>query len=269
MSSTALADLDPTLLLQLQAANQIVQELVLLSSQLPSEVDELEHRLLKVAETLVQQVVSRLGAASARIWFFDPRQGCFQSVAHAGLVGPAQEQIRRIFPDDSPLGQVVQQGLPLLSNNPAREPWMPAPEWVEANQLRSFVAYPINRGEERLGALALFSRIPLDENFLEVLKFLCSYTASAIINAQLLERSQRQAAREALLNRVTSTVHRSLHWDQIVTTALQELQQTLLPSGLKGLSRCCFYRLNPNPATQGAQHHQQTIQVTHEARSAG
>ncbi|MEN9278899.1 MAG: GAF domain-containing protein [Thermostichus sp. DG_1_5_bins_95] len=38
---------------------------------------------------------------------------------------------------------------------------------------------------------------------------------------------------------------------------------------MKGLSRCCFYRLNPNPATQGAQHHQQTIQVTHEARSAG
>lgn len=252
--------LDPALLVQLQAANQIVQELVLLSSQLPSEAGELEHRLLKLAETLVQQVVSRLGAASARIWFFDPQQGCFQSVAHAGLVSPAQEQVQRIYPDSSPLGRVAQQGLPLLSNHPAQEPWMPAPEWVEANHLRSFVAYPINRGEERLGALALFSRISLDGNFLEVVKFLCSYTASAIINAQLLERSQRQAAREALLNRITNTVHRSLHWDQIVTTALQELQQTLLPSGLKGLSRCCFYSLNSN---------HQTIQVTHEAHSAG
>ncbi len=267
MSSVALSGLDPTLLVQLQAANQIVQELVLLASPLPGEGGEvesavtgLEHRLFKLAQTLVQQVVSRLGAASARIWFFDPQQGCFQSVAHAGLVSPAQAEIQRIFPDDSPLGWVAQQGLPLLSNNPAQEPWMPAPEWVEANHLRSFVAYPINRGEERLGALVLFSHTPLDANFLEVVKFLCSYTASAIINAQLLERSQRQAAREALLNRITNTVHRSLHWDQIVTTALQELQQTLLPSGLKGLSRCCFYSLNP---------HQQTIQVTHEAHSAG
>ncbi|MFQ3612737.1 MAG: GAF domain-containing protein [Cyanobacteriota bacterium] len=260
MSSVALAGLDPALLVQLQAANQIVQELVLLSSQLPSEAGALEQRLLKLAETLVQQVVSRLGAASARIWFFDPQQGCFQSVAHAGLASPAKEQIQRIVPDDSPLGRVAQQGLPLLINNPAQEPWMPAPEWVEANHLRSFVAYPINRGEERLGALVLFSHTPLDANFLEVVKFLCSYTASAIINAQLLERSQRQAAREALLNRITNTVHRSLHWDQIVTTALQALQQTLLPSGLKGLSRCCFYSLNP---------HQQTIQVTHEAHSAG
>ncbi|MGQ9836787.1 MAG: GAF domain-containing protein [Cyanobacteriota bacterium] len=268
MSSIALAGLDPGLLVHLQAANQIVQELVLLSSQLPSSQDngteswvgKLEQRLQKLAETLVQQVVSRLGAASARIWFFDPQQRCFQSVAHAGLVSPAQEQVQRIFPDDSPLGRVAQQGLPLLSNHPAQEPWMPAPEWVEANRLRSFVAYPINRGEEQLGALVLFSHTPLDANFLEVVKFLCSYTASAIINAQLLERSQRQAAREALLNRITNTVHRSLHWDQIVTTALQELQQTLLPLGLKGLSRCCFYSLNPQ---------QQTIQVTHEAHSAG
>jgi GAF domain-containing protein/two-component sensor histidine kinase len=267
MSSVALSGLDPTLLVQLQAANQIVQELVLLASPLPGEGGEvesavagLEHRPLKLAQTLVQQLVSRLGATSARIWFFDPQQGCFQSVAHAGLLSPAHKQIERIYPDSSPLGRVAQQGLPLLSNNPAQEPWMPAPEWVEANHLRSFVAYPINRGEERLGALALFSHTPLNGNFLEVVKFLCSYTASAIINAQLLERSQRQAAREALLNRITNTVHRSLHWDQIVARALQELQQTLLPSGLKGLSRCCFYSLNP---------HQQTIQVTHEAHSAG
>ncbi|MEN9224750.1 MAG: GAF domain-containing protein [Thermostichus sp. DRC_bins_24] len=265
MSSVALTGLDPTLLVQLQAANEIVQELVLLASPLPGEGGEvesavagLEHCPLNLAQTLVQQVVNRLGAASARIWFFDPQQGCFRSVAHAGLLSPAQEQVERIYPDSSPLGRVAQQGLPLLSNNPAQEPWMPAPEWVEAHHLRSFVAYPISRGEERLGALALFSHTPLDGSFLEVVKFLCSYAASAIINAQLLERSQRQAAREALLNRITSTVHRSLHWDQIVARALQELQQTLL--GLKGLSRCCFYSLNPS---------QQTIQVTHEAHSAG
>jgi hypothetical protein len=160
---------------QLQAANQIVQELVLLSSQLSSpsssdsvEMGELEQCVLKLAQTLVQQMVNRLGAASARLWFFDPQEGCFQSVAHAGLLSPAHDQIQRIYPDDSPLGRVAQEGLPLLSNNPAQEAWMPAPEWVKANGLRGFVAYPINRGEERLGALALLSRTPLEASFLIV-----------------------------------------------------------------------------------------------------
>ncbi|MFS8852469.1 GAF domain-containing protein [Synechococcus sp. R5-16] len=160
---------------QLQAANQIVQELVLLSSQLSSpsssdsvETRELEQCVLKLAQTLVRQMVDRLGAASARLWIFDPQEGCFQSVAHAGLLSPAHDQIQRIYPDDSPLGRVAQEGLPLLSNNPAQEAWMPAPEWVKANGLRGFVAYPINRGEERLGALALLSRTPLEASFLIV-----------------------------------------------------------------------------------------------------
>jgi hypothetical protein len=129
---------------------------------------ELEQCVLKLAQTLVQQMVNRLGAASARLWFFDPQEGCFQSVAHAGLLSPAHDQIQRIYPDDSPLGRVAQEGLPLLSNDPAQEAWMPAPEWVKANGLRGFVAYPINRGEERLGALALLSRTPLEASFLIV-----------------------------------------------------------------------------------------------------
>ncbi|MFS8861010.1 GAF domain-containing protein [Synechococcus sp. H60.3] len=251
------------MLIQLQAANQIVQELVLLSSQESSEAVEpevWEQGLLKLAQTLVQQMVSRLGVASARLWFFDLQEGCFRSVAHAGLLSPAHAQIERIYPDDSPMGRVVQQGLPLLSNNPDQEVWMPAPEWVKANGLRGFVAYPINRGEERLGALALLSWTPLEASFIEVVKFLCSYTASAIINAKLLERSRRQAVREALLNRITSTVHRFLQWDQIVSTALGELQHAFLSKGVKGLSRCCFYSINPA---------QETVQVTHEALSPG
>ncbi|WP_457442754.1 hypothetical protein [Thermostichus sp. MS-CIW-26] len=86
---------------QLQAANQIVQELVLLSSQLSSpsssdsvETRELEQCVLKLAQTLVRQMVDRLGAASARLWIFDPQEGCFQSVAHAGLLSPAHDQIQ-------------------------------------------------------------------------------------------------------------------------------------------------------------------------------
>ncbi|MFS8815915.1 GAF domain-containing protein/anti-sigma regulatory factor (Ser/Thr protein kinase) [Thermostichus sp. MS-CIW-19] len=263
MPLQAFVDPDSTFLIQLQAANQIVQELVLLSSQEASEAAEpevWEQGLLKLAQTLVHQMVSRLGVASARLWFFDPQEGCFRSVAHAGLLSPAHAQIERIYPDDSPMGRVVQQGLPLLSNNPDQEVWMPAPEWVRANGLRGFVAYPINRGEERLGALALLSRTPLEASFVEVVKFLCSYTASAIINAKLLERSRRQAVREALLNRITSTVHRFLQWDQIVSTALKELQHAFLSKGVKGLSRCCFYSINPD---------QETVQVTHEALSPG
>ncbi len=263
MPLQACVDPDSSLLIQLQAANQIVQELVLLSSQGSSEAAEpevLEQGLLKLAQTLVQQVVSRLGVASARLWFFDPQEGCFRSVAHAGLLSPAHDQLERIYPDDSPMGRVAQEGLPLWSNKPDQEAWMPVPEWVRANGLRGFVAYPINRGEERLGALALLSQIPLEASFVEVVKFLCSYTASAIINAKLLERSRRQAVREALLNRITSTVHRFLHWDQIVSTALGELQHAFLSKGVKGLSRCCFYSINPD---------QETVQVTHEALSPG
>jgi GAF domain-containing protein len=243
----------PLLLTYMQAANDIVQGLAPLAQEKGSCWQYPKH----LAQRLAEGLVNRLGSATAQIWYYNPDEQTFNSVAWAGLRSPAYAYLETLYPDGSPLGEIIKQGEPVLSNTPADEPWILAPDWVRETGLQGFAAYPITLGSDPVGALAIFSYHSLESEFLEVLKFICSYTASAIVNARqtgqlraLFEQTRQQKEREALINRIANTVHQSLHWDEIVSTAMQAIQETL------ELSRCCFLAVLPG----------ERIQATHEAR---
>lgn len=251
--SVIMAD-QPLLLTYMQAANDIVQGLVPLTQEKQGSCWQYPKRL---AEGLAEGLVSRLGSATAQVWYYNSDEHTFNSVAWAGLHSPAQSYLGTLYPDASPLGEMINQGAPILSNTPADEPWILVPDWVREKGLRGFAAYPIILGSDPVGALAIFSYHPLEPEFLEVLKFICSYTATAVVNARqtgqlryLFEQTRQQEEREALINRITNTVHRSLHWDEIVSTAMRAIQETL------ELSRCCFLGVLPG----------ERIQATHESR---
>ncbi len=228
---------DP-LLAQMQAANDIVQGLVTLTTH-PAEDPAFEpiDRPQAIAQALVKGMVSRLGAASAQVWYYDSTDQAFHASALAGLVSPAQAQLQRLHGDHEPLGQVVRRGEPLLSNAPAEEPWMLAPDWVVQQGLRSFSAYPINLGQQAVGALAIFSRYPLNSEFLEVLKFICSYTASAVVNARQTAQLQHQAGRDGLIRQVSQQLRRSLDSTTMRQTLVEQVGRALKAD------RCDFLHL--------------------------
>ncbi len=106
--------------------------------------------------------------------------------------------------------------------------------------------------EEVLGFLALGHQEY--HNFqdieIELIQAVATQASLALSNAQLFEQTRQQGEREALLNQVTNTLHQSLHWDQIVSTTMVSLRETL------DLSRCCFFSVQVGS---------QTIEVTYEA----
>lgn len=238
MTSLPSSRSDHQLLTQMQAANDLVEGLVTLSTQSTEDpaFDPLD-RPQAIAQALVQGMVSRLGAASAQVWFYDSSDQAFYSSALAGLVSPAQTQLHRLHATHDPLGPVVQRGEPLLSNAPADEPWMLAPDWVRQQGLRSFSAYPITLGRQPVGALAIFSRHPLNSEFLEVLKFICSYAASAVVNARQTAQLQHQASRDGLIRQVSQQLRRSLDSTTMGQTLVEQVGRALR------VDRCDFLHL--------------------------
>ncbi|MEN9204777.1 MAG: GAF domain-containing sensor histidine kinase [Thermostichales cyanobacterium SZTDM-1c_bins_54] len=193
-----------SLLWQLHQANEIVVDLVNCSLCLGQDWQRY------LGRAVVDTMVSRLGLASAQVWFYDSQEQCYRSVALAGLVSPAQPRIERLVADDTPIGQMVKQGQPELSNSPAQEPWILSPDWVIAQGLQAFAAYPINLGSEPIGALAIFSYQPLEREFLQVLKLIASFIAMTVANTRQTQQLRQQMQREHWLQEIRTLLYRSM-----------------------------------------------------------
>ncbi|NJK62125.1 MAG: GAF domain-containing protein [Synechococcaceae cyanobacterium SM2_3_1] len=217
-----------SLLPAMQAANDIVQDMATLFAAEPEDplLSPLD-RPRAIAIALVEGLVLRLGAASAQIWFFDSSDAAFYSVAQRGLISPVQSQLERLYADDSPMGQVIKQGQPLLINHPDQQPWMPAPEWIRREGLQAFAAYPINLGPEPVAAFSLFSYALLEPEMLEVLKFISSYAASAIVNARQTAQLQFQARRDGLIRQISQQLRQSLDRQTMLQTLVEQVGRAL------------------------------------------
>ncbi|NJO86356.1 MAG: GAF domain-containing protein, partial [Synechococcaceae cyanobacterium RM1_1_27] len=201
-----------------------------------------------IAEVLAIRLVTRLGAASAQVWFHDKQDGSYFSVAHAGLPDPSG--VTRLYPDDTPLGQVVKKGAPILSNNLLAEPWLLTPEWVVQEQIQSLATYTISMGSDILGALTVFCHHTLAPEFLEVLKLISSYTATAWVNARQTAQLFHQAQRDGLIRQISQKLRRSLD--------LPTMQQTLVECvgtflGVDGCDLLWIPQLQPDLDAFGSQ----------------
>jgi GAF domain-containing protein len=215
------------LLTQLQTANAIMETLGVARDLATGEI-RVQDDPLAIAAAVVQGMVEQLGMATASMWFFNPSDGSLELVARAGVEGrPADLRQKRLLPDDTPLGQLVRHRPPLLSNELAREPWILDPDWFEEARIVSFAGYPISFGSEPIGALTGFGREPLNPEFLEVLKFISTYTASAIANARQYIRLRHQAEREALLGSMNHRLRQAVHIPDLLQTLVDEVGTAL------------------------------------------
>ncbi len=99
----------------------------------------------------------------------------------------------RRIPLNSPLkvGYVGGKGEPVLIRiDPAAEnqKWIARPEWVRAEEIRSFAGQPLIFKGQVLGVLAIFSRAEMDEREFEWLGTFADHAAVAIANTQATEQ---------------------------------------------------------------------------------
>ncbi len=199
------------LLTQMQVANSILQKLVTLGAIPPTDPwHGAADRCVEIAQALATALVDEMGAASVQVWSHHPQDGSYEKIAQAGSIEPGG--LNRLEPDDTPLGEVVKKGDPILSNNLLAEPWIgpDSQSWIQHEQIQSLATYTIATGSEILGALTFFCRTTLDPEFLEVLKLVSAYTATAWVNARQTAQLFLQAQRDGVIREMSQKLRRSL-----------------------------------------------------------
>ncbi|MEM7761235.1 MAG: LuxR C-terminal-related transcriptional regulator [Cyanobacteria bacterium P01_A01_bin.40] len=193
MSNVDHALINPTrLLLELQSVDRLNQSL---SGCLEPQA---------LAAKITDGLVDHFGCSFARIWLVESDGTALRLVASAGLYTRLNGDFARVPMGAYKVGRIAQHGIPFLSNQLAAESWVKDRQWAIDNQICGFAGLPLVVRGKTIGVLAVFSRHPLAQEFLEALNILCSSVSAAVQNAQLYQqqsqmRSHRQNA-DLLIN---------------------------------------------------------------------
>jgi PAS domain S-box-containing protein len=170
-----------------------------------------EQSVQGVLRTIVEGCAGHPDIALARIWLASPgdicvscfmraecldQTECFHLVASAGtpLQSPGEDwsvlngHFRRMPVNTQKVGRVGGSGRAMLIHDVASEREQIArPEWAQREGIRSFAGYPLISGSKTLGVLAVFTRVPLDQQGFTWMKLFADQAAVAIVNARALE----------------------------------------------------------------------------------
>jgi GAF domain-containing protein len=146
-----------------------------------------EHSVQGVLHNIVKGLASQPGIALARIWLLMPgdlcdscftrtecrdQTQCLHLVASAGTPNKSpnedwsflQGHFRRMPLNARKTGVIGVTGTPILAKDFApKNEWIARPGWAEREGIRAFAGYPLVFRRKTLGVLAVFSRLPLDE----------------------------------------------------------------------------------------------------------
>jgi formate hydrogenlyase transcriptional activator len=178
--------------------------------------DPLKALLLDMAkelscESVLSLIVERLTRSSqvalCRVWLTrpvceecaeqDPGQSeCLHLVATAGKSvaenapwSDVENSAFKRFPvGHRKVGKIALTGEPLeVTDVSADNSWMADPEWAEAEGIRGFGGQPLIFNGRVLGVLAVFTRMPLEEEWLTWLRMIADHAAAAISNSRAFE----------------------------------------------------------------------------------
>lgn len=152
--------------------------------QVLNRPDLFQVQLQGCAEALTRH----LNAAFARIWTLNPSEQVLELRASAGLYTHLHGRHSRVEVGQYKIGKIAADKKPHLTNAVIGDPQVHGQEWAKREGLVAFAGYPLLRGAEVVGVMALFSRHALSEFTLEMLGTVADRIAVAV---------QRQAAADA------------------------------------------------------------------------
>ncbi|MEO0457275.1 MAG: GAF domain-containing protein [Cyanobacteria bacterium P01_A01_bin.114] len=165
----------------LQRANQVAQ-------RFSASLD-----LAEIARAATDGLVKSFNCAFARIWLVEPNRNSLRLVASSGLYTHTDGSSSRIPMGEFKIGRIAQNRVSLLSNNLAAEAWVRDPEWAIANNINSFVGYPLVNTDRVIGVLAAFGHEPMEPEFLEVLLGFCT-TLTVALEIALRHQKEKQVS---------------------------------------------------------------------------
>ncbi|MGG6296010.1 GAF domain-containing protein [Leptolyngbya sp. AN02str] len=200
------------------------------------------------------QLVRYLELPFARIWTLNPESHLLELKASAGNHSSPKEFHNLIPVGISIIGFIAQTRKPYHSVDVSNDVCIGAKEWVDQENLRSFVGYPLIVEDRLIGVLAIFGRQSLPQSIRNTIGWLANSIAVAI--DRTWAREELMSRREALLFRLASQIRDSLNLDAILETTVTEIRSLLQ------IDRCHFLWCWTNDV-------ESNLVVTHEAYNEG
>jgi len=146
-----------------------------------------------------EAMVRHLRGAFARIWVLPPDTQVLELRASAGRYTHLDGEHARIPLGHLKIGQIAQQGTPLLTNDVTNDPRIQDKQWALREGLVAFTGYPLLADGHVVGVMAMFARHRLEEDTLEALASVADAMAQGIARKYAEERLRQSEERFRLL----------------------------------------------------------------------
>jgi PAS domain S-box-containing protein len=141
-----------------------------------ADTDSLAHALQRCAQALV----THLGAALARIWTLNEREGLLHLEASAGLDTHLDGPHGTVPLGQFTVGRIAQDGKPHVTNTVVGDPQVDDQAWARREGMVAFAGYPLIVNDRIVGVMAIFARQPLSDAVIAALASVPSHIALGI-----------------------------------------------------------------------------------------
>lgn len=149
--------------------------------------------LRTILQDCTEAIVTHLNAAFASIWILKTDEQVLVLQASAGMYTHLGSSHSRIPVGQLQIGQIAKEKNPILTNSVIGDSRIPEQEWAKREGLVSFAGYPLLQNDEVLGVLALFSRQPLTDLTLKILK-MAADSITTTVGAQMAAEAHAKVA---------------------------------------------------------------------------
>ncbi len=168
-------------------------------------LDEVNQTLLTceslevLSQVVTRTLADRFGAYFARFWLKRPgdlctecalarhcesKTECLHLISSSGFYTHIDGDHRRVPLGAFKIGLIAQGRGKTVSNDVVNDERIHDHEWAARNGLRSFAGFPLRRGNEIIGVVAMFSQQVIHSRVLEVLELLSHSIVSCIANVR-------------------------------------------------------------------------------------
>jgi len=165
---------------------------------------DLQILLQKCTAALVQH----LDVAFARIWTLNTKDQVLELQASAGLYTHLDGPHGRVPVGQFKIGKIASEKKPHLTNQVIGDPRVPEQEWAKREGLVAFAGYPLVRGNNVVGVMAMFSRHSLSQFTLNILGMVANHLTEGIERENRTNSFLKLAKQtELLLNSAGEGIH--------------------------------------------------------------
>ena len=168
-----------------------------------TRTDSLAGALQQCAEALVTQ----MGAAFARIWTLNQREGVLELQASAGLYTHLNGPHGRVPIGQFKIGRIAQDRRPHLTNTVIGDPQVSDQDWARQEGMVAFAGHPLVVDDRVVGVMALFARHALSEAHLSAMASVADHIALGIERHRSADAlGQSETRKAAVLDSVLDSI---------------------------------------------------------------